>query len=598
MCRSSLRSGLKICLTSLVFSVLVAGCGGGGAGSSPTLASPEASSTAAVPAYAYPAIPASDTDAIRFLNQATYGPTPTDIALVRRIGYAAWIDQQLSSPAGLSQLAITNAVNTASNGRSQFTYGFWKKAVKAPDQLRQRMAFALSQIFVVSFADACATSHEAGMASYYDVLANGSLGRYRDLLQNVTLHPIMGCYLSHLRNQREDVITGRVPDENFAREVLQLFSIGLTQLNADGTPRLNTQGQPIETYGPADITGLAKVFTGFSWDCPDYPSDACFKYWGGTKRTGMTDPWTVPMRGYPQFHSMSEKRFLGTVIPAQTQPDPMRSLNVALDTIAAHPNVAPFLGRQLIQRFVTSNPSPAYVARVAKAFRDSQGNLGNTIKAVLLDNEARMLPSGSAIQSYGKVREPVLRMSALLRAMDATSATGDYLIGFTNQAVKGLNQSPLFAPSVFNFYRPGYVPPGSNAAAMGLVAPELQITDETSMAGYASFVRDIIWAGIGSYGYMGDGTTSDVKLSYQLNDQDPLLLMTDRPSDLVADIDRRLTGGLMSSATKQKIITAISAIEYRAAVNPTLEQITYTRKFRLWSAILLTMVSNDFLIQK
>lgn len=596
MCRSSFQARLQTLVACLGLSLVLAGCGGGKSDNA-ALAT-DASSTSPVPAYAYPAIPTSDIDAARFLTQATYGPTPEDIALVRRIGYAAWIDQQLGSPSGMSQLAMTNAVNTASNGRSQFTYGFWKKAVKGPDQLRQRMAFALSQIFVVSFADACATSQEAGMASYYDVLSQGAIGRYRDLLQNVTLHPIMGCYLSHLRNQREDASTGRVPDENYAREVLQLFSIGLVQLNPDGTAKLNAQGQPIETYGPADISGLAKVFTGFSWDCPDYPADACFKYWGGAKRTGVTDPWTLPMRGYPQFHSMSEKKLLGTTIPTQNTPDPVYSLTTALNAIAAHPNVGPFIGRQLIQRFVTSNPSPAYVARVAKAFNDSRGNLGSTIKAVLLDNEARMLPSGANLQRYGKVREPVLRMSALLRAMGATSDTGDFLIGFTNQAVKGLNQSPLHAPSVFNFYRPGYVSPGSNAANAGLVAPELQITDESSMAGYASFIRDVIWAGIGSLGYDGQGATPDVHLSYQLNAQDPLMLLTDRPTDLVAEIDRRLTGGAMSEATRQKITTAISAIEYRAAVNPTADQITYTRKFRLWSAILLTMVSNDFLIQK
>ena len=589
--KSGWLPGLVLC-TGLALSA----CGGGKAGDdAPT---PDALQQAnALPASlpAVPEKPATDQEAARFLTQATFGPTPADVARLRSVGYSAWIDEQLAQPLTTSHQQIANTRNALSGGKHQFNHSFWEKAITAPDQLRQRMALALSEIFVVSFADACGASSGLGMTSYYDMLSTGALGSYRSLLGAVTLHPIMGCYLSHLRNQKADTATGRVPDENYAREVMQLFSIGLVQLNMDGTP--TNASNPVETYGPADVSNLARVFTGFSWDCPHHQTQAemCFKYWGGAPRPGYTDPWTVPMRAYAQFHDGGAKTVLGKAIPAQSQPT--ESVRLALDIIASHANVAPFISKQLIQRFVTSNPSPGYVARVATAFKASSGNLGTTVKAVLMDPEARDMTM-LVKPGFGKVREPLLRMSALLRAFNATSASGGYLIGETKEAVGGLNQGILFAPSVFNFFRPGYTPPSSSTSAAGLVAPELQLAHESSVAGYANFMRDVIWAGSGMQGYNGLAPRPDVQMSYNLNANDAVLLQAARPDDLVETINQRLMYGTMSGSLKEEIAQAISAIDYRHPSSPTPEQIKGTYTFRVWSALLLTVVSPEFLIQK
>jgi len=583
--------GLVLC-TSLALSA----CGGGKAGDDATTPDVQQQTNALpVSLPAVPEKPANDQEAARFLTQATFGPTPADVAHLKSVGYSAWIDEQLALPLTTSHQQTASTRNAASGGKHQFTHSFWEKAITAPDQLRQRMALAMSEIFVVSFADACSTNAGMGMASYYDMLSNSALGAYRSLLQSVTLHPIMGCYLSHLRNQKADTATGRVPDENYAREVMQLFSIGLVQLKLDGTP--TNAAHPVETYGPVDISNLARVFTGFSWDCPDHQTapEACFKYWGTTIRPGFTDPWTVPMRAYPQFHDGAPKTFLGKTVPAQT--DPMETLRLSLDVIASHSNVAPFISKQLIQRFVTSNPSKGYVTRVATAFKNSRGHLGTTIKAVLMDPEARDMAALDQ-PGFGKVREPLLRMSALLRAFNASSASGGFLIGETKEATGGLSQSALFAPSVFNFFRPGYTPPSSSTSAAGLVAPELQLAHESSMAGYANFMRDTIWAGIGMLGYNGLATRPDVQMSYNLNANDAVLQKAASPVDLVETINQRLTYGTMSDNLKQEIAQAISAIDYRSPSNPTPEQIRGTYTYRVWSALLLTVVSPEFLIQK
>jgi uncharacterized protein (DUF1800 family) len=505
------------------------------------------------------------------------------------------MDEQLAQPNGTRHQALRAQIDAESNGRSKFTYSFWMKATKAPDQLRQRMAYALSQIFVVSFADACSVNQGTGMASYYDMLTERALGNYSDLLEAVSLHPIMGCYLSYLRNQKADPITGRVPDENYAREVMQLFSIGLVNLNLDGTPTTPR----VESYTPADVSNLARVFTGFSWDCP-YPyyqntPEVCFKYWGATSRPGYTDPWAVPMRAYTDFHDRGAKRVLGTNIPANMEPK--AELRAAVNLLANHPNTAPFISKQLIQRFVTSNPSPAYVERVAKVFQSSKGNLGLTVKAVLLAPEARELANVTD-NTFGKVREPVLRLSALFRSMEAQSATGYYLLGPTNEAATALNQSPLQAPNVFNFYRPGYVPAAwtLDKALTGLVAPELQIAHETSMAGYVNFITSLVADGVGDLGLKGDAAKPDIQFPFNGSASHPMVLLADRPSDLVKQLNAKLAYGLLSSQTQEDIRLAISAI--KTPTNATQDAVDYTRRVRLRSAILLTMASPEFLIQK
>jgi uncharacterized protein (DUF1800 family) len=279
---------------------------------------------------------------------------------------------------------------------------------------------------------------------------------------------MMGLYLSHLHNQKENLATGRVPDENSAREVMQLFSIGLYRLNVDGSVQ-TTDGKPLETYTSDDISGLAKVFTGWSWFGPNTSNARFFE--SSTARDADRE-WR-PMISYGQFHSTSEKRFLDKVVGAQGSPDPEASLKVALDALHQHPNVGPFIGKQLIQRLVTSNPSPAYVARVAAAFNDSAGKRGDmraVVRAVLLDAEARD-PALAGDNRFGKLREPVLRLTAFLRAFGARSDSGKFR-GFTDDLASS-SASSLRSPSVFNF-RPGYVPPNTRAGSLNPSVPEMR----------------------------------------------------------------------------------------------------------------------------
>jgi uncharacterized protein (DUF1800 family) len=430
------------------------------------------------------------------------------------------------------------------------------------------------------------------------MLANNAFGSFRNLLEKVSMHPIMGCYLSHLKNQRENAASGRVPDENYAREVMQLFTIGLYQLNADGTQKKNANGNPIETYTASDVAGLAKVFTGFSYDCPDWPADSCF-YWGVNSGNKLDDVWSAPMVGYPQFHSYAvDKSFLGVTIKATAKPDPSTDLKTALDFLAmTHPNVGPFIGKQLIQRLVTSNPSTEYVGRVTAAFEANGRSMGAMIKAILTDSEARNTSVALASNTFGKVREPVLRLSAFLRAMGVSSDSGSYLIDPTDDA-NALGQSPLRSTSVFNFFRPGYMYPGGASAAAQLVAPELQIANESTMAGYVNFMRDNISSGVGkSQTVTINGTAvtrRDLRLNYSLNTTNDWYVLAKQPdsSALLELVNQKLMYSTMPDALRAEIKGAVERIALSAT--PTEAQV----RSRLHSALLLTVASPEFLVQK
>ncbi|MBI2732426.1 MAG: DUF1800 domain-containing protein, partial [Aquabacterium sp.] len=498
-----------------VLGLCLAACGGGrdaSASGSNDVAAPNGTSRdrlMAVAGVAPALVPASRQEAARFLTQATFGPTEAEVDHLMAIGYEAWLKEQFeASQPELSHQAYWEMRNTALNkanpgngaGADELLHSFWAHALAGPDQLRQRLAFALSEIFVVSWADACGADNIRGVASYLDMLGRQAFGSYRSLLEAVTLHPVMGCYLSHMRNQKEDPITGRVPDENFAREIMQLFSIGLHELQPDGSLKLDGNGQPIETYNANDIAGLARVFTGWSWDCPTWPQEGCF-LWGEGRADGSATgrQFVNNMRPYSRYHASSEKRFLGVTIDASAFfPSPEGDLGVALDTLARHPNVGPFIGKQLIQRLVTSNPSPAYVQRVAAAFKQSGGSLREVVRAVLLDPEARDTAAALSSTTFGKVREPILRLSAVLRGVGVHSDTGYYLVSPTQEPATALNQAPMRSPSVFNFFRPGFVPPNSATAKAGLVAPEMQLVHETSAAGYTTFMTNLMFAGVGA----------------------------------------------------------------------------------------------------
>ncbi len=547
------------------------------------------------PGPSTPAPTISRQDAARFLTQASFGPNEAAIDRVIALGYERWIDEQYALPQS-SHVANWDALtahlkdrngSSAWAGQDGVFNSFWRTAVTGDDQLRQRVAYALSQIFVVSMQDTVVGNDPRAVAHYLDLLATRGGGRYRDLLEGVALHPMMGKYLSALGNRKADTRTGRVPDENFAREVMQLFSIGLYLLEPDGTRRI-ADGAPIETYGPADITGLARVFTGWSWACPVAPTLAnhtCFASGsvsvGGSSRAD-AERSTKPMIHYPGMHAPEEKQFLGVTVPANT-PGP-ESLRIALDTLATHPNTAPFISRQLIQRLVTSNPSPAYVRDVARVFAASGGDLRAVVKAILLHAEART-PTATG----GKVREPVLRVAAFLRAFNATSDSGHYRMGNTDDPATRLGQSPMRAPSVFNFYRPGYMPPGSASAQARLAAPELQITHETSAAGYVNYLRSIVFSGAGN-GNGGVDNRPDVQPDYRAE-----FAVADRPEVLVERMNMKLMYGTMPPELKALIVAAVASVPIQTHSPAAIE---VGKKVRVSAAVLLTMASPEFQVQK
>lgn len=551
---------------------LGAACGGGGSSSGPAPAPVPAPAPGPGPSPA-PMPPPSADEASRFLMQSTFGPSETDIARVQSLGYTGWIDEQFALPQTLHLPYVQANYNVLLFG-ANFAFvqdSFWQQAIPAQDQLRQRVKYALSQIVVVSAESGTIANVSDGLANYVDLLGQHAFGNYRTLLEAVATSPIMGIYLSHLRNQKADPVTGRVPDENFAREVMQLFSIGLTEINLDGTPKL-VNGQPVETYTNADITGLARVFTGWSWAAQD-TSNASFNGGG----TAYADRILRPMQPYPQFHETGTKTFLNVTIPANTAAQ--ASLTIALDTLFNHPNLCPFIGKQLIQRLVTSNPTPAYIGRVSATCVNNgagvRGDLKAIVRAILLDDEARN-STGLTDPQSGKLREPVLRLSHWARCFGATSASGAWQIRNLDSPATSLGQQPLRAPSVFNYYRPGYVPANTAIAAANLVAPEFQITGETSVAGYTNFMQAAISSGV--------GVSREVRAAYTNE-----LAVADNADALIDRVNRCLMAGTMGTQQRQEIRDAVNAISATA---------TNGRANRVYTAVLLTMASPEYLVQK
>ncbi len=552
--------------TALAATTLIAGCGSGGNGGSPAPAPAPAPS---------PATPSS-ADAARFLTQASFGPNDTSIARVQQIGYSAWIDEQFALPATPHLTYVQPLVDPLLfNQNFNFVQdSFWQQALAGPDQLRQRVKFALSEIVVIS-ADVAELARNAdGTANYLDILGAHAFGNYRNLLEAVSTNPMMGIYLSHLRNQKADA-TGRVPDENYAREVMQLFSIGLLELNLDGTVKTNGSGQPRETYTNDDITELAKVFTGWSWAAPTTSNQAF------NGQIGATDPqrYIKPMQNYPQFYETGSKTFLATVIPANTlAPDALR---IALDTLFNHPNLCPYVGRQLIQRLVTSNPSPAYIQRVATAcINDGAGVRGDIkamVRAVLLDADARD-PAKLTDPQWGKLREPVLRLSNWARCFGATSTSGNWTIRNLDNSATSLGQQPMRAGSVFNFFRPGYVPPGTGIANANLVAPEFQITHETAVAGYTNFMQSVVVNGVGT------GNPRDVRPNYA-----PEIAVAADADALIDRVNLCLMAGQMGTQQRQDIRDAVNSISATGTNGP---------QNRVYTAVLHALASPEYIVQK
>lgn len=446
--------GITSIFATAIMTLSLSACGGssGGATTPPPPPPPPPSTVSAAEAF-------------QFLNQATFGATEAEAQRVVAMGIEAWIDEQMQMPASL-QLphlqSLPRPQNIAELQTDRVDVWF-RNSVNGQDQLRQRVAFALSEIMVVSQIGALVTAPYS-LGSYYDELAENAFGNYRDLVERVTLHPAMGVYLSMLGNEKPNPALNIRPDENYARELMQLFSIGLLELNADGSSRLDGQNQPIPTYNQLVIEGFAHVYTG--WHYAGAPS---------FEQARQNDAnQSVPMQLYPAFHDDGAKMLLnGVTLPAgQTGNE---DLNAALDNVFNHPNVGPFIAIRLIQRLVTSNPSPGYIQRVGAVFNNNgsgvRGDLGAVVKAILLDDEARPdLP----MEIDGKVKEPLLRLTQLWRAYDAGSASGKFPL-VASYFIFG--EGPLQAPHVFNFFSPFFAPAGEIRNS-SLVAPELQIATE------------------------------------------------------------------------------------------------------------------------
>jgi uncharacterized protein (DUF1800 family) len=542
-------------------------------------------------------------EAARFLLQSQFSASDAEIADVQQQGYAAWLAQQFDAPLGQSGWDWLNqrGYGVIDNTTRYFDhfypgdYMIWNQLMTAPDAVRKRLALALSEFFVVSLTGLDFAWRSHAMAHYWDTLVRHALGNFRDLLEEVTLNPAMGHYLNTKGNQKENPATGRVPDENYAREVMQLFSIGLVQLNPDGSEKTGSNGQRLETYVQSDVTQLARVFTGYDFDqrqnvvTPFDPE--------GKRKVGNTYFAKQRMLFTANRHSDLPAQFLGVTIPVNTAG--VDALKIALDTLFHHPNVGPFFGRQMIQRLVTSNPSPAYVARVSTVFADNgagvRGDLRAVFAAVLLDDEARG-PAGLRDARFGRLREPMLRLVQWGRTFGATSALGSWKVGDLSNPATQLGQSPLRSPSVFNFFRPGYVPPATQMAASGASAPEFQIVTESSVAGYLNYMQNVIRNGI----YVNDpdlpnnvnGSKNpkngfDIKASYTAE----LALATDARA-LVARVNLLLCAGQLPAKLQAQMVEALNATPLNSASS--LDK----RLDRVAAAVLLAMAAPQYLVQK
>jgi uncharacterized protein (DUF1800 family) len=556
----SVPSSLAGILTATVPVLALAACGGdsavtGGGGGTPVAATPPAPPPVVI-------VPPTATQGSRFLAQASLGSSRSDIDRVVAVGYDSWITEQFAIPRATSHWdwLVAGGYNAAANINSQngFNNTVWRQAISGQDQLRQRTGLALLNFLVIGI-DGLNTNWRAfAAAAYLDVLMDNAFGNYRDILEKITLNAAMGYWLTYLGNRKANATTGAQPDENYARELMQLFTLGVNKLNADGTVQL-VGGRPVDTYTQEDVSGLARVFTGFTLDSTDS---------------------TTPDRLRRQLiqrasdHETGVKTFLGVTVPANT--DGFASLRIALDTIFANANVPPFVSKQLIQRMVTSNPSPAYVGRVSAVFANNgsgvRGDMKAVIRAILTDNEAR---SAAALTeaNAGKLREPVVRLTNWARAFGATSPSDAWAIGDTSSSVNRLAQSIGRSPSVFNFFRPGYAPPNTAIATANLVAPEFQVTNEPSVIAYVNYMQTLIQSG-----------TGDVRANYT-----DILTKANDAAALVDEVNLLVAAGQLSSATVSAIVAAVNSI---GTTTPAL------LNNRVYTAILLTMASPDYLAQK
>ena len=549
-------------------------------------------------------------DAARLLTQATFGASLTEINRVALMTPTSYLDEQFAT-------APTSHLNTVRNDPTYPTAPYaaampsiWKQYFEAPDQLRQRVAFALSQIVVISMNNNTIGDAACGSAAYLDMLGANAFGNFRNLLKEVTLSPAMGEYLDMKGSAKADPVLNSIPSENYARELMQLFSIGTVMLNLDGSVQFDAGGKPINTYSEATAQEVARALTGWNfagqdttkpwrWLYPDvpYPTDVA---------TGITacNAWSTPMVPWTAtYRSADDKRdiaggahdsgaktlltYPGSAGFSQNVPagqTPMQDVDAVVDNLFNHPNIGPFIGEQLIMRLVTSNPSGAYVARVANAFNNNgagvRGDMKAVIRAILLDPQAR-LARGVQPNSYGKLREPVLRFTHLHRAFDAKMAGGNYSGIYDLGSSDSLGQSPLHAGSVFNFYHPDYTPSGPLAVAQ-LVGPEFEITNSATISGFMDFSKYAIVGGF------NQGATDPNK--WLRPNYDAYIALAGNPAAMVDAMSLTLMSAGISAQFRAQLIDVATKLTDSNAVT----QATERFKTVFW----LIFNSPEYSIQK
>ncbi|EGV16108.1 DUF1800 domain-containing protein [Thiocapsa marina] len=538
--------------------------------------------------------------AAQFLNMATFGPTSADIdalaSRMQRIGVddarEEWIDRQFALPIS-GHLSLAQQLIRESGRSSTFKtenrariHSWWQNALAAPDQLRQRVAWALAQIWVVGGAP---NALFIGTADYYDVLLQNSFGNYRDLMEDVTLHPVMGVYLDHFRNRKPDPALNRFPDENYAREFLQLFTIGPFELNRNGEWKISADGEFVPSYDNADIESFARVFTGFG-------SGTANDFWQPPDEL-------TPMRMFESEHDKDRKELLqGRVLPAGQ--GGMRDVKDAMDNVFEHPNVGPFIARLLIQRLVMSNPPRWYVNRVARAFNGddggARGDMRRVIKAILLDPEASRglsitrpsalsITATSGVSHRSRLQEPVVRYASLVRAFNPSSncPRGRLIL---DGAVGAFDQGPYASPSVFNFYLPDFRPGGKlqeythpSLRDGVLVAPEFQLLTSSG----ANRFSNRIYGDVRSEA-ISVNTIAGQRCRVQLDLTREKQLALSNPAELMRHLDLLLCQGTMSDSSRR-------VIEEEIVSATNLRWLSQNQKaqLRATSAVIATTLSPD-----
>jgi uncharacterized protein (DUF1800 family) len=546
-------------------------------------------------------------DAVRFLVQTTFGPTAKDVDRVVSIGKVAWLEEQFTKPQTkhlvlldkrFEQIGLVVEPVKDDNDEGylrdlQRSDIWWEVALWGDDQLRQRVAYSLSQILVISNVSDVLYNDTRGIANYQDILAAHAFGNYRDLLKAVTLNPMMGEYLSMVRNEKIDTNRNIRPDENYARELMQLFTIGLVQLNLDGSIKLDTLGNPIPTYDQATVKELARVFTGWNM--------ATIKNWWEWTESGASE--ILPMKSFDNYHDFNAKMLFGDKsIPANKTPE--QDVDAALDILFAHPNVAPFISKQLIQRLVTSNPSPAYVTRVASVFNDNgqgvKGDMKAIVKAIVLDDEAQNGYKSSP--TFGKLREPLLKTAHLWRAFKGTGTPTKW----ENSTVtpprlrfygsgRLLGQRPYGSFSVFNFYRPDYQHPGELKNA-NMNSPEFQILTESMIMSKASTLSNAIFWRDTPHEWLEptiDGNWDAFSPRLHLDREREL---SKNPAALLDHLNLIVMAGQMSQPMYDLLLNYLN----NNKVDPTWDEAgqIWQRDTLVYEALFLVMASPEYAVQR